>query len=125
MTTPEGYLELIDVKYSEAKAKRQSRFNVEWGKWSVTMNRVLRRLTEGKNKNDTEIMKLRYVFIYWSLKSELLELHYKYKLFRKKRKKELVENAKDIKEIILTGNGLQPLSQDEVIAQMVERSLKK
>ena len=119
MKPPKEYLDLIDVKYLEARKLRLSRFSLEWGEWSVIMNMVLRRKTKGIK--DIETMKLHYVFIYWTLVSELLELYYKHRLLRNKQKKRIAEEANDIKEMILTGNGLQSLlSEDEVVIQLLK-----
>lgn len=56
------YFNLIDRKFEEAKEKKISRFNVEWGKWSRQMN------LEIKGKLDYTS-----VFIYWMNRSNLLE----------------------------------------------------
>jgi len=87
----------IDKKYTEAKEAKVSRFSVEWGKWSREMNVEMR-------KKDGILFK--YVFIYWTLKSQLLELFFKFpsnslKLGLKKR---VWSEIEDIKKIILSGN---------------------
>lgn len=88
---------LIDSKYIDAKADGLSRMSVEWGRWSREMNVELR-------KKDDILSK--YVFIYWTLKSRLLEVFFKSpsKVLKVGLKKRLQKEAKDIKEIILSGN---------------------
>lgn len=112
MTTAIEYLNLIDQKYLEARKSRISRFSVEWGRWSRTMNTVI--TARIKDIKDADKVKLSYVFIYWTMMSQLLELHYKFKLLKRKEKKRLFGESEDIKEIIITGNGLQPLSEDDL-----------
>ncbi len=123
MKTPKEYLGMINEEYFKAKKKRLSRFSEEWGLWSVAMNRTLRKRTEGKK--DIETMKFRYVFIYWTLVSELLELNHKYRLLHMRKKKRIVKEVRDIKEIILTGNGLQPLSEEELVNKLIKRNMEK
>jgi len=122
MKTAKDYIELIDEEYYVAKKRGFSRFSEEWGIWSSIMNRTLRRRTEGKN--DIETIKLKYIFIYWSLMSELLEFHYKYKVSHNKEKKMIREETRNIKNIILTGDGLQPLSEEELVARLLKGTLK-
>jgi len=122
MKTAKDYIELIDEEYYVAKKRGFSRFSKEWGIWSSIMNRTLRRRTEGKN--DIETIKLKYIFIYWSLMSELLELHYKYKVSYNKKKEMIREETRNIKNIILTGDGLQPLSEEELVARLLKGTLK-
>jgi len=122
MKTPEEYLNLIDRKYLEAKRNKVSRFSIEWGKWSVVMNRVLQ--TRIKDTEDPEHVRLGYVFIYWTLMSNLLELNFKFKLFKGTEKKRILNEASDIKEIILTGNGLQPMSEESLKKYLFGGALK-
>lgn len=88
---------LIDKKYVEAKKTGTSRFSVEWGRWSKEMNVEMR-------KKDGILFK--YVFIYWTLRSQLLEVFFKSpsKLLRVSKKRRLQKEIADIKEIILSGN---------------------
>lgn len=109
MKTPIQYLDLIDREYLEAKKNRISRFSVEWGQWSASMNRIIQ--VKIKDISDADCIKFRYVFVYWMIMSQLIELHYKFKILRNKEKKRLFEESVDIKNIIITGNGLQPLSE--------------
>jgi len=90
-------IELIDKKYSEAKEAKISRLSVEWGKWSREMNVELR-------KKDGILFK--YVTIYWTLKSQMLEMFFKHpsKMVKVRRKKRMQKEIADIKKIILTGD---------------------
>lgn len=94
--TVRDYVDLIDKKYRAAKEEGISRFSVEWGRWSREMN-VETRKKEG--------VLFKYVFIYWTLKSQLLEVFYKSpsKLLRQGKKRRLQEEISDIKKIILSG----------------------
>ena len=122
METPIEYLNLIDRKYLEAKRNKISRFSVEWGKWSAVMNRVIQ--ARIKDKGDADKVKLGYVFIYWTIMSRLIELHYKFRLFKNREKKRLLDESVDIKEIITTGNGLQPLSEDDLKKVLIKGIMK-
>ena len=97
----EDYLKLIDDKYYEAKKKRISRMSVEWGKWSREMNVELRRKIE--SKKDPEELALKYVVIYWTIRSRMLELYFRSRFYGKNKIKKLSKEASDIKEITLTG----------------------
>ncbi len=122
MKTAIEYLDIIDMAYFEARKDRVSRFSVEWGKWSVKMNRAIK--LRIKDENDPDNLKLKYVFIYWTIMSQLLELHFRFRLLKNKQKKKLFIEACDIKEIILTGNGLQPLSEDNLQEQLLKGIMK-
>jgi len=95
-------IDLIDKKYQEAKKVGLSRFSVEWGKWSREMNVELRR----KMLRKKEGILFKYVFIYWTLKSRLLEVFFKSpsRMLKRGCKKRFQREADDIKEIILSGN---------------------
>ena len=116
------YLNLIDRKYLEARKNKISRFSLLWGQWSAAMNRVIQ--SRIKDKGDADRMKLGYVFIYWSIMSQLLELHYKFKILRNKEKKRLFMESVDIKEIITTGNGLQELSENDLKKALLKGVIK-
>ena len=94
-------LDYIDKKYRDAKSKRISRMSVEWGRWSREMNLGLRKRIE--SKKDPEELALKYVIIYWTIRSQMLELHYKSRFFGRVKIQRLAKEAADIKEIILTG----------------------
>lgn len=120
MKTPKELLELIDAKYYEAKRLRHSRFGTEWGIWSALMNRAL----QGHIKNDPSDLRSRYVFVYWSISSQLLELHYKHRLFGRGKKQDLVDELKIIKEIALTGKGAEQLSDNDLVKAILGGTLK-
>ena len=56
--------------------------------------------------------------------SELLELYYKHRLLKGSKKREIAKEAYDIKRIILTGDGLQPLSEEDIVNQLLKRIAK-
>lgn len=122
METPIEYLNLIDRKYLEAKRNKISRFSVEWGQWSASMNRIIQ--ARIKDQGDADKVKLAYVFIYWTIMSRLIELHYKFRLFKNKEKKRLLDESVDIKEIITSKDGLQPLSEDDLKKALIKGIMK-
>lgn len=72
------YLKLIDDKFEESKEKGLSRLSIEWGKWSREMNLEIRGMLASGDYDDTdEEIKLKYLFIYWTNRSRLLELFHK------------------------------------------------
>jgi hypothetical protein len=96
--SPMTLLSEIDRMYSESKKARHSRLSLEWGIWSGEMNRAIRkRIAE----NDPEKEKLKLVFVYWQNASILLELHFKSKILRRKKKKECREIMEHLKKQIL------------------------
>lgn len=108
----------IDDWYTHAKNKKLSRFSLEWGEWSALMNRGIRQKI-GNNHPDTLL--LRYVFIYWINRSQLLELHYKTR-FKMARKKQLARDGKRIKQIILSANA--PDLGAEEMQEAIMRDIK-
>lgn len=111
-----GYLDLIDKNYLAAKKNRTSRFSVEWGKWSREMNIKTRELIESK---DPQALELKYIFIYWTIKSQLLELYHKSKILKLGAKKKLEKEARILKRDIMSGE-LSDLTEKT----MQERLLK-
>jgi len=103
------YVNLIDTEYSEAKIAKLSRFDVKWGKWSREMNIAT------KNKPG---LAYRYLFTYWIIKSQLLELHFKTR-FKQANKKRLAKEAGQVKEYILKGDA-PDISDDESKRRLFE-----
>lgn len=71
------------------------------------------RIESGK---DPEELELKYVFILWTVRSQLLELHYEKPFFKLSKKKELSRQCKELKEMILTGKGLEELKGFQSLA---------
>jgi len=90
------YLNIIDLKYLEAKKNKISRFDVKWGVWSVVLNKELR-------SKEKENCLLTLVFMYWVTLSKLLEMHYKFKFFKQNAKNKLRKEAETIKKRIKSG----------------------
>ena len=67
---------------------------------------------------DPESAKLKYVIVYWVLKSQLLELYRKKGFMNRLNRKKIEEEAKTIKEMIVSGSaeGLKPLDMQELAA---------
>jgi len=97
MKTPKECVEYIDKKFQEAYDKNLSRFSIEWGKWSREMNLETRKRIED---NDPESEKLKHVFGYWVVRSQILELYFNYNFLRKTKIKKLAIEATQIKRII-------------------------
>lgn len=115
MKTAEELLELIDAKYYEAKRMNLSRFDIKWGEWSSLMNRSLR----ARMKSDPSDLRLRYVFVYWSVSSQLLEEHHRSKLFGKKKKRELADQLDTIRKTIMSKEDVGELPEDELIKTLL------
>lgn len=97
------FLEKIELNYYQAKTNGRSRMSIEWGKWSREMNLELR--VKMKKGYETNVL-MKYLFMYWINRSELLELYYKNPLFGKSKRKQLMRQGKKIKDIILSGNAV-------------------
>lgn len=116
--TPEEYIELIDRKYLEAKKKKLSRMSVEWGKWSREMNLELRQRIE--SRSDPEELRLKHVVVYWTLRSQLLELHYSKPNFGLVKKKKLSKECRQMKETILNSEKLKDF---ELSAEFIKKMM--
>jgi hypothetical protein len=114
-----NYLEIIDQKYLEAKKKRLSRFSIEWGTFSRGMNLEIREKIE--KKEHPQIPLLKSVFQYWLVTSELLELHFKSKILKQAKKKQLSKQRRAIKDDILGGNAISELSIKEMVAKSIRQ----
>lgn len=112
-----NYLELIDEKYIEAKRKRLSRFSVEWGTFSRGMNLEIREKIE--NGDHPQIPLLKSILPYWLTTSELLELHYKSKILKRSKKRQLSKKRQAIKDDIMGGNAISELSIKEIAARAI------
>lgn len=95
-----NYLDLINEQYLQCKQARVSRLSVEWGIWSRKMNLEIRSKIEADNDQSVGY---RYIFKYWTIKSQLLELYYRSKILDLGKKKKLAKMAKMLKETILSG----------------------
>ena len=112
------YVTLIDTKYRQAKEKELSRMSVEWGKWSRKMNLEVRE--KSKEEYGPQYVLFRYIFMYWVNRSELLELHYQHK-YKKGLKKQTARRGKHIKQIILSGDAPDAISDDDMIQALLKR----
>ena len=111
------YVDLIDTKYRSAKEKKLSRMSIEWGKWSRKMNLQIRqKLKEGGHPQD---VLYRYIFIYWVNRSQLLELHFKHK-YKQGLKKQTAREGKHIKQIILSGDAPDAISDDDMVSALLK-----
>lgn len=108
MTTAKEFVELIDEKYQWAKMNKFSRMSVEWGKWSREMNLRLRKMIED---GVPDAIRLKYVMNYWTMKSQLLELHQK-KYSSGVKKKKLAKELKEYKKMILHDEILDDFKYD-------------
>uniref|UniRef100_A0A6M3LC38 Uncharacterized protein n=1 Tax=viral metagenome TaxID=1070528 RepID=A0A6M3LC38_9ZZZZ len=103
---PKQLLELIDEFYNDAVLNGLSRFDVRWGKWSYAMNREINQRIKA---DDPHAARLRYVTVYWVLKSQLLEVHYKKPWFGFITTRKLEYEASNIKDMILSDEPLELL----------------
>lgn len=78
--TPEHYLDKIDKMFCAAKIAGKSRFDEEWGAWSASMNREIRRaISSLEPKYPETAARYKMVFIYWIVTSRRLETWRKWK----------------------------------------------
>lgn len=123
MTPPEvcwmdlvDYVLLIDSQYSKAKAAGLSRIDVKWGKWSRQMNLELRERIEA---HDPEEPKLKLIVVYWTMRSQLLELHAKKSVFGASKKKRLAREIKQMRTLILKGDHPPELSDEDFMGRVL------
>lgn len=97
--TPEAFVRFIDQNFNQAKKEGLSRFSAEWGLWSRKMNLAIRERIE--SGNDPQEVKLKQVFIYWTQKSEMLELHLEKRLLNGGKIKRLKKDIERCRKLIL------------------------
>lgn len=115
MITPEQYLDYIDKQYEQGRVKGLSRLDILWSKWSREMNVEIRRRID--SKEDPEELRLKYVYLYWLNRSQLLEVHFMHpnKWSKNGTKKRLARTGKHIRKMVCSPNGeLDDLSPDEL-----------
>lgn len=118
--TPKMFLEEIDRKFSEYKGKKD-RMSLEWGHFSRGMNLEIRDYLKNLPKESLLTDQYNYVSIYWTIKSRLLDLHAKNKMFGQNKIKKEARMAKRIKEMILSNKSLKPISENEIISNTLRR----
>ena len=99
--TPVEYLDLIDAHFSEAKLARISRLDPAWGIWSREMNLELRTRIEAEPP-DPDRLGLKYVFIYWVLRSQIIELFHKSAVLHMGKRSKLEKQAAEIRRMVRT-----------------------
>ena len=94
--TPDDFVTLINDKFKEYCGKI-GRLDVKWGKWSVVMNKEIKRRLDEKPDNAPQ---LAMVYNYWVVISQLLELKFRYKgkFFGKNKIKKKIREAQRLKE---------------------------
>ena len=94
--TPADFVALIENQFEEYCGKI-GRMDLQWGKWSVVMNKEIRRRIDNRDK-DTPLLAM--VYNYWITMSQLLDLMFRYKgkLFGKNKIKKKVREAQRLKE---------------------------
>lgn len=100
--TPKSYIEEVDKMYLACRLKRLSRFSNEWDTFSRKINGERLEVIKNLDNEKTESL-LNQCLSYWFNCSELLELHFHYKLFRQNKRKKLTKEGKKIREDILKG----------------------
>lgn len=118
--TPKMFLEEIDNKFMEYRGKKD-RLSLEWGHFSRGMNLEIRDYL--KHIPDKSLLReqYNYVTIYWTIKSRLLDLHMKKKLFGQNKIKKETRMANRIKDMILDNRNLRPISESEIISNTLGR----
>lgn len=118
--TPEQFIEQIDLKYQDLKGK-EDRLSLKWGHFSRGMNLEIRKYLESLPDGSQLRERYHYTQVYWSCKSRLLDLHMKNKFVAQGRIKRENKMAKEIKNMILSGDFLAPTNEDERIASFLRR----
>jgi hypothetical protein len=97
-------VELIDKKFEEYCGKIR-RVDLDWGTWSVVLNKEIRKRIEAK---DPETKALGLVYGYWIAISQLLDMIYYYqkngrlyKIFNERKILRKTEEANELRRIIL------------------------
>jgi len=114
---PKQFVQYLDDQFAAAKKIKQSRMSVEWGIWSRQMNLVIRARIE--SRMDPDELKLKYVFVYWTLVSQLLELHFEGSFLRGGKIKRTRKEADEVRSIILIGKGLKEMDLDAEITKRI------
>ena len=91
-----NYINKIDQNFYTHKKEKVSRYSTEWGTWSRKMNIELR---ENEKKNPLLVQ----VFSYWIIASKLLELYFKFSLFKQGGKNKLKNEMIQLRESIKKG----------------------
>jgi hypothetical protein len=96
--TPDDFVTLINDKFREHCGKI-SRIDIKWGKWSVVMNKEIRRRLDEK-PSPKNAPQLAMVYNYWIVMSQLLELKFRYKgkFFGKNKIKQKIREAQRLME---------------------------
>jgi hypothetical protein len=97
-STVDDFVTLINDKFREHCGKI-SRLDIKWGKWSVIMNKEIRRRLDEK-PSPKNAPQLAMVYNYWVVISQLLELKFRYKgkLFGKSKIKQKIREAQRLME---------------------------
>jgi hypothetical protein len=110
------YLDEIDAAFLRAKRDGLSRFSIEWGTFSRVMNVEIRnRIKAG----DPEAGRLRGVFIYWSIQSQILELVFKSRILGHGKKKRLARQAAELRVEILS-DAYRPAFANESLLKLFD-----
>jgi hypothetical protein len=121
--SPQQLIDLIDRKFNEAKQKNISRFSVEWGLWSRQMNLFIREKIDG---NHPKHVLFKYVIMYWTIKSQMLELYHLSRIRKLGKKNKLKKEANAIKELVLNPPGdlsvLPDITMDKLAAHILRTS---
>lgn len=120
--TPKQLVDLIDQKFLAGKQKGLSRFSIEWGLWSRQMNLYIQ---EKIKENGPKVILFKYAMYYWTVKSQMLELHFRSKVGKLGKKNKLKNEAIQIKKTVLNPSGsLQDISADELAMRIAEGALR-
>jgi len=112
--TPSAYMIQVDEMFDECKKKRLSRFSDEWDNFSKVIN-TERKETAAKLEGNEQIL-LNMALLYWFNKSELLELHFKKRLFKQNFKNKLANHCNKIKADILAEKADSSLLTKDLIS---------
>lgn len=97
---PDELKEHIDAQYRAAKTLKFSRFSTHWGGWSRQMNLIIKEKLDYLNDKEELSVQYKAVFAYWTVRSKLLENHFRGGLVNKWKRKALTSELKEIAHII-------------------------
>jgi hypothetical protein len=116
--SPQDFIEAIDRKFKELRGK-EDRLSLKWGHFSRGMNVEIRKYLEVLPEETQLREQYHYTQVYWTCKSRLLDLYMRHKLLGKGRIRRENKMANDIKNMILTGEFLRPVKENDIIAQVL------
>ena len=112
---PKYFRKIIEDKYQSARDRKISRMSMEWSIWSAEMNRELRKYTE--KSSNTQIL-YKYVFIYWILLSQLLELKFRGGFINKIKARAKINEINEVKKVLDLKVKPKSMKEEDIMEMM-------